>query len=126
VFAGDRITLQLVTIGIIPWSMATIGAVEALRDDDTEKNRLSPALSFTGDIADVLRVALSGMTGLAVRSAERDLAAWNAGCRLDPSRAAGEHAQDPDVAAAFTSIATHFGPAMENLARNVPASVVAT
>jgi hypothetical protein len=124
VFAGDRITLQLVTIGIIPWSMATIGAVEALRDDDTDKNRLSPSLSFTGDIADVLRVALNGMTGLAVRSAEPDLVAWNAGCRLDPSCAAGEHSTDPDVAAAFNAIATNFGPAMENLARKVPMPAV--
>ncbi len=126
VFAGDRITLQLVTIGIVPWTTATIGAVEALRDDDIEKNRLCPPLTFTGDIVQVLRVALTGMTGLAVRSAEPDLAAWNARCRLDPSRAAGERANDPDVAAAFTTIATNFGPAMENLARYMAASVATT
>jgi hypothetical protein len=57
------------------------------------------------------------MTGLAVRSGEPDLVAWNARCRLDPARAAATRSDDPEIAAATTSILTNFGRAMENLAR---------
>jgi hypothetical protein len=115
VFEPDRITIQYVTIGIVPWTAATIAAVEALRDDDREKNRLCPTLTFTGDIADTLALAYAGMTGLIARSGERDLAAWNAGCRLDPTRAAGDRADDPVVGSAFAAMADNIGPAMRNL-----------
>jgi hypothetical protein len=115
VFEPGRITIQYVTIGIVPWTAATIGAVEALRDDDTDKNRLCPPLTFTGNVADTLAMTHAGMTGLIARSGERDIAAWNAGCRLDPARAAAQHADDPDVASAFAAMADNIGPAMRNL-----------
>ncbi|MDQ1509141.1 MAG: hypothetical protein QOG50_985 [Actinomycetota bacterium] len=116
VFEPGRITIQFVTIGIAPWAAATIGAVEALRDNDTDKNRLCPPLTFTGNVADTFAIAHAGMTGLIARSSEPDLAAWNAGCRLDPARAAGERMDDPDVGAALASMADNIGPAMRNLA----------
>jgi hypothetical protein len=122
VFEPGRITIQLVTIGVVPWAAATVGAVEALRDDDTDKNRLCPPLTFTGNIADTLAMAHAGMTGLIARSVERDLAAWNAGCRLDPARAAAERADDPDVASAFAAIADGIGPAMRNLSERIDAA----
>jgi hypothetical protein len=116
VFEPGRITIQYVTIGIVPLAAATIGAVEALRDEDADKNRLCPPLTFTGNIADALAIAHAGMSGLIARSGERDLAAWNAGCRLDPARGADQRADDPDVASAFASMAENIGPAMRNLA----------
>ena len=67
VFEPGRITIQYVTIGIVPWGSATVGAVEALRDDDADKNRLCPPLVFTGNIADTLDIAYAGMTGLFAR-----------------------------------------------------------
>src|SRR4051794_27848060 len=51
VFSADRILLQYVTVGIVPWSAATIGYVEATRGHDREKNRLCPVLTFEADIA---------------------------------------------------------------------------
>jgi hypothetical protein len=117
IFEDDRITLQYVTIGIVPWGAATVGTVERLRDDDADKNRLCRPVRFTGGIGEVLEIAHVGMTGIAARSAEPDLVAWNAGCRLDPARAAAQHASDPQVVAAINAIATSFGAAMHNLAR---------
>ena len=73
VFEPGRITLQYVTIGIVPWGAATIGVVEGSRDDDTDKNRLCPPLAFSGDVSDMMALALPGMTGLMARSAEPDL-----------------------------------------------------
>jgi hypothetical protein len=55
------------------------------------------------------------MTGLLARGAEPDIAAWNEQCRLDPARGAAHHLDEPQVQAAFTTIATNMGPAMSNL-----------
>ena len=117
IFEPGRITLQYVTIGVVPWGPAIIGAVEARRDDDAEKNRLCPPLVFTGDIADVLELAYTGMSGLMVRGGEADIAAWDAGCRLNPGRGAAAHLDDPRVADAFRVMGANFGPAMANLTR---------
>ncbi len=117
VFFGDRITLQYVTIAGACWSAATVGAVEALREDDAEKNRLCPPIEFTGNASDLLRIAQVGMMGLLARSAETDLAAWDASCRLNPAQAAREQLNDPRVASAFASIVSNVGPALRNLAR---------
>jgi hypothetical protein len=115
VFEPGRITLQYVTIGIVPWSAATIAAVEARRDDDTTKNRLCPPISFSGNIADVLTLARDGMAGLMARGSEPDLAAWDAACRLNPARAATEHLDDPRVTDAFASMTANIGAAVRNL-----------
>lgn len=121
VFEPDRITLQYVTIGNVSWSAATQGAVEGSRDDDTEKNRLCPPLTFTGRIADVLELSYAGMSGLSLRSAEPDLAAWNNACRLNPARGAVDHLDDPQVLAALVSLGENLAPAMLNLERLVAA-----
>jgi NAD(P)-binding Rossmann-like domain len=117
VFAPESITLQYVTIGFASLSAATIGVVEATRDDDAEKNRLCPALTFTGNIRDVLDLANVGMTGIMVRSAESDLATWTDGCRLNPARGAAERFGEPQVADAFMVLAENIEPAMANLAQ---------
>ena len=117
VFEPDRITIQYVTIGIVPWSAATIGAMEASRDDDADKNRLCPPLTFTGEVADSLALSHAGITGLVARAGDPDIAAWTARCRLDPARAAVEHMDDPRVAEAFATLGANLGPAMENLTR---------
>jgi hypothetical protein len=59
------------------------------------------------------------MTGLTMRSAEPDLAAWNEASRLNPGRGAADHMDDPRVPAAFASLGANMGPAMENLERLV-------
>ena len=117
IFGTDHITLQYVTIGIVPWGAATVGAAEALYDDDAEKNRLCPPLQFTGNAADLPRIAHAGMSGLVARSVAPVLNAWNDSSRLNPARGAGEHFDDPRVSAGFVSIGANMGKAMENLAR---------
>lgn len=116
VFEHGKITIQYVTIGIVPWSAATIGAVEASRDDDADKNELCPPVIFSGNVADILDLSLAGMTGLSLRATDQVVADWNARCRLDPARGAVDHMDDPQVAEAFASIGANFGAALENLA----------
>jgi hypothetical protein len=116
VFEPGRITVQFVTIGFMPWSAATIGTVEAFRDDDAEKNRLCPPLTFTGNISDVLNLAYIGMTGLLGRSAEPDLATWTEGCRLNPASGAMERIGEAQVATALALLGSNIEPALRNLA----------
>jgi hypothetical protein len=115
VFDGGRITMQYITIGVAPWSAATIAAVEASDRDDDDKNKLCPPVVFTGEASDILRLAFAGMTGLLARGAEPDLGAWTERCRLNPARGATDHLDDPHVLSAFQSLATNMGPALRNL-----------
>jgi hypothetical protein len=119
IFEGDRMTLQYVTIGIVPWSAATVGTVEARTDDDAEKNRLCPTLVFTGNVADIPRLSYAGMEGITVRGMDPDLNAWGSSARLNPASAATKHLDDPRVQQAFASIGAKLGAAMENLARHI-------
>jgi hypothetical protein len=117
VFEEDRISLEYVTIGVVPFGAAVIGAVEASGGDDAAKNNLCPPLSFTGRIADIPALALAGMSGLAARTLEPDVGAWAEACRLNPAKGAAEHLDDPRVQDAFKTIGEHLGAAMTNLER---------
>jgi hypothetical protein len=117
VYESRRITPQYVTIGIAPLSAATVAAVEASGYDEGMKNTLCPPVVFTGEAASVLPIARAGMTGLLARSADAALATWTEQCRLNPVRGAAAHLDEPTVEAAFTSLASNIGPAMENLER---------
>jgi hypothetical protein len=119
IFDGDRIVLQYVTIGIVPWSMATIGAVEASREDETEKNRLCPPLTFNADASDMLQTAYTGMIGIIARGSDPDVGPWTERCRLNPAAGAMSRLDDPAIASAVSVMGEHVGAAMQNLAARV-------
>jgi hypothetical protein len=119
VFEDRRVTLEYVAIGFVPWSAATVAAVEAGRDDTRIKNNLCPPVVFSGSIGDVLGLAYASTSGLVARSREPDLTAWNEGCRLNPNRGAGDHLDDPRVTGAFASMMTNTGRALRNLKQRV-------
>ena len=121
VFEPDRITLQYVTIGFAPWSAATVGAIEARHGDDVDRNRLCPPVVFTGDVADILELSYSGMTGLVARSSD---ARSTSGPRAHAStrrRTRPAHLDDPRPAA-FDTIVGSIGEALTNLGRVVGAN----
>ena len=119
-FGPGTLTLEYTTLGFVPWGAATVGAVEALMDGDDEvKNALCPPVIFSGHVADLLQFADAGMRGLAARSAVPELAAWNEACRLNPTRGASAHLDDPAVADAFEVMGANLFPALENLQRLV-------
>lgn len=117
IFENDRITPQYITIGIAPWSAATIAAVEASGNDERRKNELCPLVAFTGEVSSLLPISRAGLAGLMARSAEPELATWTERCRLNPARGAAEHLDDPRVQEAFTSLAANIGSATQNLQR---------
>ena len=98
----------------MPYGAATIGAVEAMRDDDDDKNRLCPVVVFSGLASDLLRLAYQGMTGLAARRRTRSRRVGRP-VPLEPGPRRADHLDDPRVPAAFQVIAQNYGAAMRNL-----------
>ena len=117
VFETGRITPQYVTAGIAPWSAATIAAAEVFGRDDTHKNTLCPPIPMNGEAASMPAFVATSLAGTAARMAEPNLTGWNERCRLNPTRGAAAHMNDPKVQEAFTSIVSNMGPAMQNLQR---------
>lgn len=119
IFAGDRITLQYVTITGAAWSAATLGRIEATRDDDADKNRLAPPVTFSGHASDLLQFSYAALSGQYARTSESDLTAWSESNRLNPASGARERMGEREIADAFTSLLTSFGQAMRNLVARV-------
>jgi hypothetical protein len=115
VFEATRITIQYVGVGFLPWGAATIGFVESTGLDDAEKNRLCPPVVFSGDVADLTRLAHTAMQGQVARARHEAVGPWNAATRLNPARAAPDHIDDADVAGSLAFMIEHTREALENL-----------
>lgn len=116
VFGPGRITLQRVQAGIDPFSAALIGTVEAIRDDDDEKNRLCPPNPMTGEAIDFAYNFLVTHRARAMWTAEPDLNRWVSSTRLSPFRDLHDHVTEA-VGQALTRIVANTAPAIENLER---------
>ena len=117
VFEPGRITIQYVGVGFLPWCAATIGFVESTGLDDEEKNRLCPPVVFSGDVADLARLAHPAMQGQVARVRHETVGPWNTASRLNPGRAALDHIDEADVADSLAFMIEHTRDALENLER---------
>ena len=117
VFEPGRITIQYVAVGFLPWCAASIAFVEATGLPDDEKNRLCPPVVFSGDAADLARLAYAALQGQVARVRHETVGPWSAVSRLNPARAALDHIHDPDVAESLGSMIEHTRAAFENLQR---------
>ncbi len=117
VFEPGRITMEFLTLGNAPYSAAIIGVVEALCDDDADRNRLCPPMLFDGTLVGFPSLVLPALTGTNARSAVPDINTWNSGSRMNPTRGAQDRRDDPAIAKAFEVLAEHTVPALSNLAR---------
>jgi NAD(P)-binding Rossmann-like domain len=117
VFAPDRITIQYLAVGLLPWSAATIAFVEATAVADEQKNRLCPPVVLSGDVSDLPRLAHTAMRGLARRARDESAGPWITGSRLNPARAVLDHVDDPQVAGSLAHMIEHVPEALANLER---------
>ena len=78
---------------------------------------------FSGDVADLLRLAYAGMKGQTARSANSAVADWNRASRLNPARAAADHMDDRRIGEAISSMRTHTEAALQNLERRATVGV---
>jgi len=121
VFEPGRITIQYVSVGLIPWGAATIAFVESTGLPDEEKNRLCPPVVFSGDVADLGRLAYAAMQGQVARMRHEQVGPWTTATRLNPARAALDHLDDADVAESLSFMIEHTRDALKNLERTTTA-----
>lgn len=114
-FTDDRITLQPIRSGLIPFNAALVGFVEATRADTAEKNRLCPPNRLPSTPLDWLRGTVIGMGADYLWSREPDIAAWLDRARLNPSRGLRQRSDQPQVRQAMTRFATHVRPGLAKL-----------
>ena len=114
-FTPDRITLQPIRTGLIPFNAALVGFVEATRDDTAEKNRLCPPNPMPDVPLDWLRGTLIGMQADYLWSRDPALSEWLERARLNPSRGIRRRMNDPQVQQAGVRYARNVRPALAKL-----------
>jgi hypothetical protein len=115
VFQPGRIVLQQIRQNSPTFNAALIAFVEAHRDEDADKNRLSPPNPYPSSIDDW--PGLSRRTWQVEQQwlREPDVSGWVAASRLNLLRGLADHAAEPPVRAAIERFLTHVGPATERL-----------
>ena len=114
-FTPDRITLQPIRTGLIPFNAAVVGFVEATHDDTAEKNRLCPPNPMPDVPRDWLRGTLIGMQAEYLWSKDPGLSEWLERARLNPSRGIRKRMNDPQVQQAGVRYAQNIRPAVARL-----------
>jgi hypothetical protein len=116
-FAEDRITLQPIRSGLIPFNAAMVGFIEATRDDIVAKNRLCPPNRLPDEPLDWLRGILVGTNADYLWSKEPDIAAWLEKARLNPMQGLRAKGADPRVQRATKRYVENVRPALGKLAQ---------
>jgi hypothetical protein len=116
-FEAERLTLQSIRTGLLPFAAALTAFVEATRGDLQTQNRLCPPSRQPHVPLDWLRGMLTGMNAAYLWSKEPDIVDWLERSRLNQYRGLPKHAADPLLQPAFARFAKHVQPAIENLGR---------
>lgn len=117
VFTADRITLQSIRTGLIPFNSALIAFVEATRDDVADKNRLCPPNRQPDVPLDWLRGTVVGMKADSLWSKEPDIAEWLERVRLNPSRGLRKRRGDPGLQQVWARFGANARAGLANLER---------
>jgi hypothetical protein len=117
IFGVDRITLQPIRTGLVPFNAALVAFIEAHRDDDAEKNRLCPPNPFPDVALDWARGALIQMRADRAWSNEADISTWLEQSRLNPMQGIRSRFGDPEVQQALQRFTANVGPGLARLAK---------
>lgn len=115
IFAADRITLQPIRAGLIPFNAALAGYVEATRADLAEKNRLCPPNRLPDVPLDWVRGTLIAIQADYLWSQDRAISDWLERARLNPMRGLRERLHDSRVQQSSRRYAENVRPALANL-----------
>jgi NAD(P)-binding Rossmann-like domain len=116
IFGPDRITLQPVRTGLVPFNAALVAFVEAHRKDDAEKNRLCPPNPYPDSPLDWARGTLVQMRAERGWGKEPDIQEWLERSRLNPMRGLLGRLGDPEVQRAAQRFTENIRPALVRLA----------
>jgi len=115
IFEPNRITLQPVRSGLLPFSAALIAFVESAREDDVEKNRLCPPNPYPNAAIDWIATNAISHRVQMTWFEEPDLLAWMERSRLDVARGINAHLSEPQTQAAVARFLANLEPAVEKL-----------
>lgn len=114
-FTADRITLQPIRTGLIPFNAALVGFVEATREDIAEKNRLCPPNRLPDIPLDWVRGTLIGVQADYLWSKDRAISEWLERARLNASRGLQQRMANPRVQQASKRYAENVRRALQKL-----------
>ncbi|MEQ8232261.1 MAG: hypothetical protein RLW61_03500 [Gammaproteobacteria bacterium] len=117
IYEADRITIQGLVGGFTSFSAATIGFIEATRNDDAEKNRLCQPTRALNEPSDWIRAYRGMILTNIMNAADADMAAWLERTRLNITSGLRNHENDPQVQSALARIAERAEPALNNANR---------
>jgi hypothetical protein len=115
IFSADRITLQPIRTGLIPFNSAIAAFVEATREDVAEKNRLCPTNPFPQVPLDWVRGTLVQMNADYLWARETDIAEWLERSRLNIGRGLRSRSKDPQVQRALKRFGENIRPGLAKL-----------
>ncbi len=116
IFGADRITLQPIRTGLVPFNAALVAFVEAHGSDDAEKNRLCPPNPYPDTALDWARGTLIQMRADLAWSREPDISQWLERSRLNPMRGLRARFGDPQVQQASRRFTEAVRPGLARLA----------
>ena len=122
IYSDDRITLQPVRVGLIPFNAALVGFVEATGRDTATKNRLCPPNRLPDAPLDWLRGTMIGANADYLWSKEADIVAWLENARLNPLRGVRAKAGEPRMQRALQGYVGNVKPALARLHQLLQAS----
>jgi hypothetical protein len=119
IFAGDRITLQMVRVPQPAFSAALCAWVEVHGADDAARNALCRPIPLPDTLEQYLPASLVNMTNQVAWGRDKALSAWIRACRLDGfgKTAAAIPPDDTDKQAVLAEFRTWGPPAAQNLQR---------
>lgn len=117
VFEPDRVTLQWLQWGVLPFSAALIGFIEATRDSDADKNRLCPPSPPLGEAIDWVRALYVTQRSQVTWQSDPVIASWMERSRLNLARGISEHLDDPRMQSSLGRYTSNLEPALANLER---------
>jgi hypothetical protein len=115
IFEPNRITVQQIRALQPTFNAAVIAFVEAVRDDDIEKNRLCTPHLYPDGPLDWLSVNYFGQRNQTLWLEQPDLVSWLKRSRLNATRGLIERAADPEIQPAIGRLFTNREPAINNL-----------
>jgi hypothetical protein len=115
IFTDERITLQPIRTGLIPFNAALVGFIEATRHDVAEQNRLCPPNRLPDTPLDWVRGTLVGMTADSLWSKDAAVSDWLERARLNPARGLRQRGDEPRVQQARKRYLESVGPGLARL-----------
>jgi NAD(P)-binding Rossmann-like domain len=117
VFGGNMITLQQIRACQPVFSAALTGFVEAVRDDDAQKNQICPANRYPDAAADWIPLTRTAQRAEMVWVTDPDVYSWMQRSRLNATCGLADHQDDPQLKAALTRLFTNIEPAISKLGK---------